>query len=441
MAGLQTPEGAPDLIRAKAIATFSRTGKVPDSLLGAPDRSPTAGPIGKRPKNVSAVEIQDLKEGKTVASKGQRIKTLEGLLAAAEVDPSVWVVTKSVINKWDGFIKTKSGKTRTVPLWQVKAWIARKPEFLKAPVQPVRHIPRKPSKPSKESTSTCVVIPDSQNGYRIHSQHKDRWEPIHDRRAWDLAVQLCQREQPEEIILLGDMLDLAPVGRWPIDNSVMGTTYTTMHELHWWIGQLRQAAPSARIRYLEGNHEHRIRRQLLDNMREMSGLRPVTDPDGPELVSIPRLLGLKDLDVEYIGGYPGAETWLWSKVRVLHGSTAKRGSGATVGSLIKDANASLIMGHIHRLELCGKTVTTAQGQATYYAMSPGCICRIDGVVPGSDPKRNWQQGLGIVRRTKRGKILMSLLPIAHGEMVHNGDLLSGSSRIEDIRKATGHKWL
>ena len=444
MAGLTVLGGAPDIVRAKAIATFSRTGKLPPVLLGPPERSASAGPLGRayNSKALKAeVQVEDTDEGRTVSSKGGQIKTLDGLLEAAKVDPELWIVTKSVVNKWDGFIKTRSGKTKTVPLWQIKAWISRRPQFLKQPVRAVKHLPRKKSKASKEELSHCLIIPDSQNGYIIHPRHKDRWEPIHDRNAWDLAIQVCQRVKPEEVVLIGDMLDLAPVGRWPMDNSVTGTTSTTLHELHWWIGQIRQAVPEARIRYLEGNHEYRLKRQLLDNLREVSGLRPVTDPEGPELVSIPRLLGLDDLGVEYIDGYPGAEAWLWGRVRLMHGSTAKRGSGATVGSLIKDANASLIMGHIHRLELCGKTVTTAEGQATYYAMSPGCICRIDGVVPGSDARRNWQQGLGLVHKTERGKILMELLPISHGQMVHRGDLLTGESRLEEIKEATGQNWL
>ena len=443
MAGLTVLGGAPDIVRAKAIATFSRTGKLPDVFLGAPDRPATAGPVGRTyssKSNKAEVQVEDTDEGRTVSSKGGQIKTLDGLLEAAKVDRDDWAVTKSVINKWDGFIKTPSGKTKTVPLWQIKAWISLRPQFLKAPVRAVEHIPRDFAEAS-DSLRKCVIVPDSQNGYLIHPQRKDSWEPIHDRSAWDLVVQVCQLEQPEEVILLGDMLDLAPVGRWPIDSSVTGTTSTTLHELHWWIGQIRQAVPKARIRYLEGNHEHRLKRQLLDSLKEVSGLRPVTDPEGPELVSVPRMLGLDDLDVEYIDGYPGSEIWLWDQVRVYHGSTAKRGSGATVGALIKEVNASLIMGHIHRLEMCAKTVTTPQGQATYYAMSPGCICRIDGVVPGSDARRNWQQGVGLVYLTPEDQILMETLPISRGRMVHRGLLLTGESRLDEIKKATGQVWL
>ena len=131
MAGLTVLGGAPDIVRAKAIATFSRTGKLPTTYLGAPDRPASAGPIGRGGNKKSEVQVENTDDGKTVSSKGSQIKTLEGLLAAAKVDPELWVVTKSVINKWDGFVKTRTGETQTVPLWQIKAWVSKRPQFLR----------------------------------------------------------------------------------------------------------------------------------------------------------------------------------------------------------------------------------------------------------------------------------------------------------------------
>ena len=391
----------------------------------------------------SEISTETTRDGQKIVTAEGQITTLDKLLEAANVDRSQWVVTKWIANKWEAMLKDSNGEPRIQPLWQVKAWLSAIPEFIRQPVQTVHHIPRKPPKGLSRGVRRCVVIPDSQNGYRVkRSVFGNTWEPLHDRRALDLAVQLCHRVQPEEIILLGDMLDLAPMGKYSTTNDLLLTTNTTLIELHWWLGQIRQAAPSARIRYLEGNHEVRLRRQLTDHMKEAADLKPVQDPTGPNALSVARLLNLQSLDIEYVTGYPGAEIWLWDRVRVYHGDTARGGSGATMGALIKGANAHIVCGHIHRVEMIGRTVSNARGQQTYYAASPGCLTRIDGVVPGSTQRTNWQQGLGVVylhpeTKTDGESVTMQMMPIQKGRMIHNDQQLIGEDRIKEIRKATG----
>lgn len=57
---------------------------------------------------------------------GKRIKSLEDLVAEANIDLNVWDVERWVCNKWEvgSFVE---GKAITEPLYQVKAWLKRKP--------------------------------------------------------------------------------------------------------------------------------------------------------------------------------------------------------------------------------------------------------------------------------------------------------------------------
>jgi predicted phosphodiesterase len=369
-----------------------------------------------------------------------RVKTLESLLKEAQIDTSKWRVSKWTANKWDAM--TKGGDT--VAMWQVKAYLDRIPDFARFVLEPVKSISRSPGRGNAQNLQRALIIPDSQNGYRVDRKTNEH-DPLHDRRAWDLAIQAAQKLQPEYIIMLGDMLDLAPFGTYLTEPSLSYTTMPTLLELLWWCAQLRLAAPSAKIYYLEGNHEKRLYKQLIGQLSEAVELRPVDDHEGPPSLSVKRLLALDSLDIEYLEGYPSAELWLWDKVRVYHGDRVRSGSGATTASLIKEANSSVVFGHIHRLEMCAKTVSKAEGQETLFAMSPGCLCRLDGVIPGSTQRSNWQQGLGIINllpatAVRDSVALCEIIPIKEGRCVIEGSVYHGDPHVEAIRKATGYEW-
>ena len=380
------------------------------------------------------VSVEQSEDELALNAKG-RVKSLEDLLKQANVNPEQWKVTKWIANKWESLGKNGS----TVPLWQVKAWLQRVPEWAKQTIEPVKHLPRKPSRSSEHGLKRALIIPDSQNGYTVNRRTQEH-TPLHDRRAWDIAIQVAQRLQPDEIILLGDMLDLAPFGKYTTEPALHFTTTPTLLELHWWLGQLRLAAPSAKLTYLEGNHELRLSRIMLDHVKEAADLRPIDDPHGPPVLSVPRLLALDQLDIEYIPGYPGGEYWLWDTVRTYHGSTVRQGSGQSTAAVIKDASCHTIFGHVHRTELCAKTQTDASGHNVIYSMTPGTIARLDGVVPGSTRRSNWQQGLGIVYMSPTEQVQMNLLSITDGMCVLDGSMLHGEERTDEIRESTGYRW-
>ena len=369
-----------------------------------------------------------------------RVKTLEDLLKEAQIDTSKWRVSKWTANKWDAMSKDGG----TIAMWQVKAYLERIPEFARFTLQPVKSLKRKSATGTTKQLKRALIIPDSQNGYRVN-RSTNFHDPLHDRRAWDLAVQAAQKLQPESIVMLGDMLDLAPFGTYLTEPSLSYTTMPTLLELHWWCAQLRLAAPEAKIYYLEGNHEKRLQKQLIGQLPEAVELRPADDPNGHAALSVQRLLALDSLDIEYLEGYPDCELWLWDKVRVYHGDKVRSASGATTASMIKEASASVVFGHIHRLEMCAKNVTNADGNETLFAMSPGCLCRLDGVIPGSTKRSNWQQGLGIINLmpeslTKKPTPTCELIPIKDGRCVIEGSLYYGETRIDEIKEATKYKW-
>ena len=52
----------------------------------------------------------------------------------------------------------------------------------------------------KKTLKTALIVPDSQNGYIIDLNTK-KLEPMHDRNAWDLVVQVSDYVKPDKIVL------------------------------------------------------------------------------------------------------------------------------------------------------------------------------------------------------------------------------------------------
>ena len=370
----------------------------------------------------------------TVISNRGRIQSLDALLDEAKVDRSKWAIKNWVANKWDAL--TKEGQ---IPMWQIKVWLEAIPAFMLDPVKAVKPLPRQPSRGSQRDVERALIIPDSQNGYRVN-RRDNTYRPLHDRKAWDLAIQVAQKMQPEFIILLGDMCDFAPFGKYTTSSDLSFTTRPTLLELHWWLAQLRLAAPAARIIYLEGNHEARLAKIMTDSVKEAADLAPVNRDDLPAL-SVPSLLDLASLDIEYLGPYPEGDYWLFDTVHILHGVVVRGKSGATTQSVIASASHSTIFGHIHRVEMASRTIQTKDGRRFIHSMSPGCICALDGAVPGASKRSNWQQGLGVVDKTTtpegESHVSMYPVPITDGTIVWDGSVLYGEDRTDEIREATG----
>lgn len=391
---------------------------------------------GEQPQGSAVTERKsvDVKaDGDTRIVTGKGFRSVEDLLEAAGISESDgWVVVKHMLNSWEALAKDN----QIVQLYQVKAWLERAPSFFVKPVK-CNPLPRQKSAANTELKCT-LVIPDSQHGFIRHED--GTLEPMHDRRAVDIAIQMARMlsGQIDEIVLMGDMLDLGPFSRWSSEPGIRFVTQPALVEVHWMIAQLRLAAPHARIVYLEGNHELRIEKQLKEFAAgELLNIRPADTLEAPPVLSIRSLLALDALDCEYVQPY-GAPHW-WRGVRFQHGHLA-RPRGKTAAAYLSNATSSTVWGHTHRLELAMRTLDTPKGISQMTAMSPGCLCRTDGAVPhsgGSSPL-DWQQGLGVIWSNNRDDNRFELIQIIDGRAVYQGRELVGDDRVEELRRSTGY---
>ena len=143
------------------------------------------------------------------------------------------------------------------------------------------------------------------------------------------------------------------------------------------------------------------------------------------VMSIPYLLRLDEIGVQYIDAYPAGAYWLTKNLRAVHGNKARSNGSTAAAYTNADPHISTIFGHAHRLELQSKTVFDRDGSIRSIAVSPGCLCKVDGAVPSVNGStkidgnsaiyhENWQQGVCVVTIDEDGQPYYELVQIDKG---------------------------
>ncbi len=339
-------------------------------------------------------------------------------------------VTK--VRAWQGFYKDDQGEAHTVDMHGIElvpSWVDGPAWPVVQPGPAVKVPAPKASAVKPSGWCTAVILPDMQVGYfRTASGDLDA---LHDERALAVALAATARLDPDMVVMVGDNADFAEFGKYRLSPAFAQTTQATIDRLTVLAAQVRNAAPRARIVWLAGNHEERLPNYILDNARAAFGLRRGNAPESWPVMSLPHLCHFDDHGVEFVPGYPASHVWLNDRLRVIHGDKVASG-GSTAHKYLATEKTSVIFGHIHRREYAARTREDRDGPKEVMAASPGCLARIDGVVPstrgGTDldgrPMRrteDWQQGFAVVRYQEGdGMFTYESVAIHDGWAMHNG---------------------
>ena len=297
------------------------------------------------------------------------------------------------------------------------------------------------TKPNKQTGfKTAVIPPDIQIGYFRNKEGK--LEPTHDEKALDICIAMIADLQPELVVCVGDNLDLPEMGKYVTYPAYAQTTQASIDRATMFCAQMRNAAPHAKIIWLAGNHEERMPKYLVQNAAAAYGLRKGNTPESWPVLSVPYLCRMDEFGVEYKPGYPAADYWINSKLKIIHGDRVKSG-GSTAHVYLNNEKVSVIYGHIHRIETAFKTREDYEGPKTVMAASPGCLARIDGAIPSTKGgvdldgrpltrHENWQQGMGVVTYEDTGdhKFSYEVAAIYDGWTMFRGtEYISGEQTI------------
>ena len=373
-----------------------------------------------------------------IDSKSARITTLDQLVELCKIDLEVWAIERHVVNKWEVGVKDPAtGQVIVEPLFQVKAWLAKKsPEAIKPAISPVSVSMGQYSRPApgKGRLKSALIIPDPQFGFSRDIM-RGKLTPFHDRQALDIVLQIAQAIQPDLTVFLGDVMDFSGWSdKYIRSPEFFFTTQPALIEAAWYMAHIR-AQTSGEVYYLEGNHDQRPEKQIVTHLVDAYGLRSADHLEAAPVMSIDNLLGLSRMGIRYVDNYPDGEVWLNDALRCVHGDKARSNPGNTAAAVVKESDSSVIFGHCHRKELATKTLPGRHGYRTVMAYSPGCLCHVDGRVPGSSKFNHWQQGAAVVWFDEKTYTIVPV-DIDHGSAIYNGGLVSGADYLPSLRADT-----
>lgn len=380
-----------------------------------------------------------------------QIKTVAQLMQIAGMDSAQWEVQNPKVKKWDVALKVKTDKdheiVRVVPSIYIEAPLrAKHPTAFEPVIQPIQiDLPKLPkTRRTTKGVKRALIINDPQVGFR-RTLHTTELHPFHDRRVLDLALQIAQTEQIDHISFGGDCLDLSEWStKYMPEPEFFWTTQPALLEWSWWLTQFRLAQPGAEIKALEGNHDIRMPNLIATNMRQAYKLRAVDELSLPPILSVPRLLALHKLKIDYVDNYPDNGYWLNRNVFITHGDIVRGNPGDTAKAIVNKQAFTTVFGHIHRRESVTRRLKMYDEDLIYTAFCPGAACHIDGRVPGSKSGDQWQQGIAVIEYTEDSE---NIIPVAirNGSMVHNGlewhardrELEVNTFLVESLRDVSG----
>jgi len=253
--------------------------------------------------------------------------------------------------------------------------------------------------PRRSKTVLTADIPDIHYGFR---KIDGILVPTHDPNVMDVSLQITKKEQPQLIILGGDMIDAPNVGKYEMDSlHFVDTMQLCIDGLYKYFSRLRADNPNARIVHLVGNHEQRFNKYLLRNAQPLFGLKRANMPDDYAAISYPSLLRLNDLEIEYTDSFR-----INDELITEHGDLA---SGSTAAKYLGRYATSLLFHHDHRR---GYERRVFPDGKAIEAFSFGCEADVSGSVPSYHSKvsefgkvveryENWHNGMGFVESDKK----------------------------------------
>lgn len=387
----------------------------------------------------------------------ERINSVEKLVQAMQVDRSRWQIVDGEAKAYEAYRRNEyknlhfdegkitgevqdRGKVTVVTLWSVKAKLVRREPVVVDPsvnIEPITFSgitipsPRK-SVVSDEVVGRALIVPDPHFGFE-RDLRTNRLINYHDRRVLDLALQLAENYTFSHINFNGDLLDLAEWSdKFARSPEMKQVTQPALIEAGWWLSQFKLTRPD-RMEVMEGNHEKRMTKMLASAFQQAYGLHRIDQLELPPVLSVPYLLALDELDIEWVGDYPNSKVWLNDFLAIGHGNTASAKSGYTSGKIVDDSQYSIITGHVHRIERATKTLFFRDQMRSVTSVSLGCACHVDGRVPANKAENNWQQGLGVVDYTLDGAIQdIRAIEVVDGRMLYDG--MVWEAREETVRR-------
>lgn len=210
--------------------------------------------------------------------------------------------------------------------------------------------------------------------------------PFHDEKALFLFQGFLRRERPDWLILNGDFQDFWEISQY--DHAPRsGKEFKREVELGKQIlRSFRRTLPQARITWIEGNHEFRLRKYLIQKAKELYGLHGLSVPD---------IFDLKRLKIEYVPCHELATKFTDNFIRVGdlyvgHWDKVSKHAAYAAKLLVEEKGVSLLQGHTQRFGVHART--TVDGRVLVGIENFSMCSRTQSYVSHA----NWQLGFSVI---------------------------------------------
>ena len=189
--------------------------------------------------------------------------------------------------------------------------------------------------------------------------------------------------KPDRVEILGDYGDLMGLSRFAKAPTEVGVLQDDLDAIYDALLQLRVRAPDAHIKFINGNHDDRVRRYLQEQAPGLFGINALTTQS---------LYRLDELEIEYgEGQYRVGKLWM------LHGHEIKVNGGTNPArSAMLKINDSAIFGHVHKFSVSHKQSFTGKN---FFVYSNACIADLN---PSYLTMPDWVQGFSVIDFSESG---------------------------------------
>lgn len=266
--------------------------------------------------------------------------------------------------------------------------------------------PKRTKANAKKDTELVIVVSDYHAPYVDFDLHQK-------------SLRLIKENQPNRIIVNGDLVDFPTVGRHRQTTTRCTASASECIQVGGQIlADLRAAAPDdCQIDLIPGNHDAWLNNYLL---AQAGALYELTAYEGQAPVwSFENLFRLNEIGINLIGEpdtWPHSYIALTPHLVVHHGDVARKGAGASPLSSMAGKDFAEVHGHTHRQSIVGRTVWLANGETRIYQGGEcGAMCVMEqGGFPTYTRHPDWQPGFATIEIDSTGHYSMDLASYQKG---------------------------
>lgn len=287
-------------------------------------------------------------------------------------------------------------------LWQKTCYLLKKEKIGKYKLKNLLNIPEKTAEFLINAYENKEIINLNLDNYELKNKESviffsDLHIPFENQNNLQLSINYVKDIKPDKIILGGDIIDFYKISKFtknPKEKNILEEINLTKKFLK----DLRNNFPDSEIIYLEGNHEQRITKFILDNAKELYEILENI---------LQEKLRLDELNIKYQeGAFKIGKLWF------LHGHevNCKNNNVEYITNVVwKKVNDNFICGHWHRTQ--DKTWKNINNKY-YGGYIVGCLCKdLEYAMIN-----NWNNGFAIINFDNNGNYRIENKKIIEGEI-------------------------